>query len=78
LPGCYRSFGPPPECWCPHCPTPRGGEQQATSAVLIGFILVFVCDVQFAVWKLTPPWWIKLRALLTAVVLGCLLIGLLA
>lgn len=55
-----------------------GGEQQATSAVLIGFILVFLCDVQFAVWKLTPPWWIKLRALLTAVVIVCLLIGLLA
>lgn len=55
-----------------------GGERQATSAVLIGFILVFVFDVQFAVWKLTPAWWIKLRALLTATVVTCLLIGLYA
>ncbi|MEM9584492.1 MAG: DUF3429 domain-containing protein [Pseudomonadota bacterium] len=55
-----------------------GGERQATSAVLVGFILVFLCDLQFAVWRLTPTWWIKLRTLLTAIVLGCLLIGLYA
>ncbi len=55
-----------------------GGERQATSAVLVGFILVFLFDLQFAVWKLTPPWWVKLRALLTAVVLACLCIGLIA
>ena len=55
-----------------------GGERQATSAVLIGFLLVFLFDLQFSIWKLTPPWWIKLRGLLTAVVLTCLAIGLLA
>ncbi len=55
-----------------------GGERQATSAVLVGFVLVFLCDLQFAVWRLTPPWWIKLRTLLTAIVLACLAIGLFA
>ncbi|MEM7472353.1 MAG: DUF3429 domain-containing protein [Pseudomonadota bacterium] len=52
-----------------------GGEGQATSAVIVGFILVFACDMQFANWGLTPPWWLKLRTLLTAIVLACLLIG---
>lgn len=55
-----------------------GGERQATSAVLIGFLLVFVCDVQFRLWNLTPLWWLKLRARLTGVVVVCLLIGLFA
>jgi hypothetical protein len=55
-----------------------GGERQATSAVLIGFLLVFLFDLQFAVWRLTPAWWLKLRALLTAIVLACLAIGLFA
>lgn len=55
-----------------------GGERQATSAVLIGFLLVFLFDLQFAQWRLTPPWWLKLRALLTAIVVGCLAIGLFA
>ncbi len=55
-----------------------GGERQATSAVLIGFLLVFLFDLQFAVWRLTPPWWLKLRAGLTAIVLACLAIGLFA
>lgn len=52
-----------------------GGAPRATSAVLIGFLLVFACDVQFARWGLTPPWWLKLRALLTAIVCACLVIG---
>lgn len=52
-----------------------GGATRATVAVLIGFLLVFACDVQFARWNLTPEWWLKLRALLTAIVCVCLLIG---
>lgn len=55
-----------------------GGPQQAASAVLIGFILVFACDVQFRLWDLTPEWWLKLRALLTSIVAACLLIGIFA
>lgn len=58
--------------------TVGGGPQQATSAVLIGFLLVFACDVQFRVWGLAPDWWLKLRALLTAIVAACLLVGIFA
>lgn len=53
-----------------------GGEKQATSAVMVGFLFVFACDVQFRVWGLAPVWWLPLRALLTAIVVLCLLIGL--
>jgi len=53
-----------------------GGERQATSAVLIGFLLVFGCDMQFRMWGLTPPWWLSLRALLTSIVVACLAVGL--
>lgn len=53
-----------------------GGERQATSAVLIGFLLVFGCDMQFRMWGLTPHWWLSLRALLTVVVVACLAVGL--
>ena len=52
-----------------------GGEKQATSALLVGFLFVFACDLQFRVWRLTPEWWIPMRALLTAVAMGCLFIG---
>lgn len=53
-----------------------GGERQATSAVLVGFLLVFGCDMQFSMWGLTPPWWLSLRALLTVVVVACIAVGL--
>ena len=52
-----------------------GGETRATSAVLVGFLLVFACDLQFSAWGLTPSWWVKLRAMLTGIVVLCLLIG---
>ncbi|MEM9434237.1 MAG: DUF3429 domain-containing protein [Pseudomonadota bacterium] len=52
-----------------------GDSGQALSALITGFIFVFVCDLQFARWGLTPKWWIPLRAGLSAVVIACLLIG---
>lgn len=55
-----------------------GGETQATSAVLTGFLLLFGCDMQFRMWGLTPDWWLTLRALLTFIVVICLGIGLYA
>ncbi|PTX57313.1 uncharacterized protein DUF3429 [Litoreibacter ponti] len=58
--------------------TVGGGQDRAISAVLIGFLLVFACDVQFRLWGLAPDWWLKLRTLLTAIVAACLAIGLLA
>lgn len=53
-----------------------GGPQAALSALLVGFLGVFTLDVQFARWGLVPAWWLRLRALLTAVVFMCLLVGL--
>ncbi len=58
--------------------TVGGGEARAMSALLAGYVFVFTCDVQFAGWGLTPPWWLKLRALLTVIVLACLFVGFLA
>ena len=55
--------------------TVGGGNGPATSALIIGFILVFACDVQFRSWGLAPDWWLKLRAFLTLVVLICLGMG---
>jgi hypothetical protein len=53
-----------------------GGPQAALSALLVGFMAVFTLDVQFARWGLVPGWWLRLRAVLTVVVLLCLLVGL--
>jgi len=53
-----------------------GGPQAALSALLVGFLGVMTLDLQFARWGLVPEWWLALRALLTAVVFGCLLVGL--
>jgi hypothetical protein len=53
-----------------------GGPQAALSALLVGFLGVFTLDVQFARWGLVPAWWLRLRALLTAGVFLCLLVGL--
>lgn len=46
------------------------------TALLVGFIGVFGLDVIFHRSGLTPEWWLKLRAILTVIVCGCLLIGL--
>jgi hypothetical protein len=53
-----------------------GGPQAALSALAVGFLGVFTLDVQFARWGLVPQWWLRLRALLTAVVMVCLMVGL--
>lgn len=53
-----------------------GGTQAASlSALLVGFFAMLSLDLQFGQWKLTPPWWIGLRIVLTLVVLVCLGIG---
>lgn len=53
-----------------------GGPEAALSALLVGFLAVFTLDVQFARWGLVPGWWLRLRAVLTVVVVVCLLVGL--
>jgi len=47
----------------------------AISALMVGFVAVLACDAQFAAWRLVPGWWIRLRVVLTTVVLACLLAG---
>lgn len=44
----------------------------------IGFVGVLILDWVFSRMALTPLWWMKLRVLLTAIVLACLAIGYLA
>ena len=53
-----------------------GGGGRAVSALLVGFLCLLTLDLQFTLWRLTPPWWISLRILLTLGVLACLLTGL--
>lgn len=50
----------------------------AVSALMVGFVAVLACDAQFAAWRLVPGWWMRLRLILTAGVLACLGVGLIA
>ena len=58
--------------------TVGGGPVQALSALLIGFVGLLVFDLQFRIWGLAPDWWMRLRLILTAVVVACLGAGLYA
>ena len=42
------------------------------AALSAGFLALFGLDIVFFRHRLTPDWWLKLRALLTALVLTCL------
>jgi len=53
-----------------------GPEAQALSALLTGFFALLALDAQFALWRLVPRWWMRLRFLLTAGVAVCLGVGL--
>ncbi len=50
----------------------------ATSAIFLaaGFVGLLFLDAMFAAWGLAPPWWLRLRVMLTVVVLACLAIPL--
>ena len=54
-----------------------GGEDRATWFLIIGYLGLLGFD--FAFWRagLAPVWWMNLRSLLTALVVGCLTLGLL-
>ncbi|MEC8195586.1 MAG: DUF3429 domain-containing protein [Pseudomonadota bacterium] len=52
-----------------------GGPVGAGTNLIFGFIGLLLLDYTFYKWRLTPPWWMKLRVILTAVVVGCLAIG---
>lgn len=50
-----------------------GGPVSAAINLMIGFVALLALDWFFAHWGLAPVWWMKLRVLLTAIVLACLL-----
>lgn len=49
-----------------------GGPVSAATNLIFGFLGLLMLDFAFARWGLTPPWWMSLRLLLTAVVVACL------
>ena len=52
-----------------------GGPVGAGLNLMFGFAGLLVLDAAFWHWRLAPRWWLKLRTLLTAVVLACLAVG---
>ena len=50
-----------------------GGAVAAAMNLIIGFLGLLMLDWQFWRWGLTPPWWMQLRILLTAIVAVTLL-----
>jgi heme/copper-type cytochrome/quinol oxidase subunit 4 len=44
--------------------------------LIIGFFGVFIIDVRFYFWHMTPDWWLSLRSILTLFVIICLSINL--
>ncbi|WP_120634427.1 DUF3429 domain-containing protein [Ruegeria sp. EL01] len=52
-----------------------GGPVTAGFNLIVGFAGLLLLDVMFWYWGLAPRWWMKLRILLTAVVVFCLAVG---
>lgn len=50
-----------------------GGPVAAAMNLIVGFLGLLMLDWQFWRWSLTPPWWMQLRILLTAIVAVTLL-----
>lgn len=51
-----------------------GGPTSAATNLIFGFVGVLMLDFAFSRWGLTPPWWMALRSLLTAIVVACLIV----
>ncbi len=52
-----------------------GGPVNAGINLIVGFVGLLLLDVVFWYWGLAPRWWMKLRVLLTAIVVLCLSVG---
>lgn len=52
-----------------------GGPVAAATNLIFGFAGLLLLDAAFSLWGLTPPWWMRLRLLLSAVVIACLAVG---
>ncbi len=50
-----------------------GGPVSAAINLMVGFAGLLILDYAFSTWGLAPPWWLRLRLILTALVLLCLL-----
>lgn len=55
----------------------NGAPGDAAVNLFAGFVGLLMLDYAFARQGLAPPWWMKLRVLLTAVVLACLAVPIL-
>ncbi len=55
----------------------NGQPGDAAVNLAAGFVGLLLLDFSFAGQGLTPPWWIRLRLILTAVVLACLAVPIL-
>ena len=53
-----------------------GGPDSAAVNLITGFVGLLLLDWSFQRWGLAPAWWMSLRALLTALVVLCLAVGL--
>lgn len=54
-----------------------GGPTSAAISLIAGFIGLLGLDWLFWTQQLAPPWWMKLRILLTTIVVACLSVGVL-
>lgn len=50
-----------------------GGPTSAGVNLIFGFVGLLLIDFAFSLWQLTPTWWMRLRLILTTVVVLCLL-----
>lgn len=55
--------------------TVGGGSERATYALITGFVFLLTLDKLFSDWGLTPRWWMRLRLMLTIIVVSCLMLG---
>ena len=52
-----------------------GGPTTAGMNLIFGFVGLLALDYAFSLWGLSPDWWMRLRVLLTSIVVACLAIG---
>lgn len=52
-----------------------GGPTTAGMNLIFGFLGLLALDYAFSSWGLTPAWWMRLRVLLTTIVVACLCVG---
>ncbi len=52
-----------------------GGPVSAGTNLIFGFLGLLLLDWQFWRWGLAPAWWLRLRGVLTALVVICLAVG---